>query len=182
MCLYKYIVYNLKTFLLILAFIPLLVFSQTKTNSIISELKLKIDEGQYVLTKSDDSSKTNAYRFCGNKWSHEIGYLKSHLNSSEINELKSSENTALKLIGIICYLEKNNSKEIALKTLNNSIDSKIEFLMYTCSYDVKSIISLSDLLLDIITNKYEFFKPNFDFTENELKELKTKVMIADYKF
>jgi hypothetical protein len=150
----------LKTLIIIVTFIPLFVFSQTKKDSILNNLKTKSIETKIVLRKSDDSTKTIVYKFCED-WSEQVSFLKSNLTGKEISELKLSKNSALKLIGIICDLENENTKASAIKILNQLIDSKKEYLSYLCNYDVISTKSLSSYVLKLISEENNFFNPNF---------------------
>jgi hypothetical protein len=101
----------LKKLILIILFLNLnFVFSQTKKDSILSELLNETENSAISFRKKSDSTKIIVYRLCEH-WYEKVYYLKSNLTEDDISELKTEKNASLNIIGLIRELEKENTKK-----------------------------------------------------------------------
>ncbi|GAA0736160.1 hypothetical protein [Gaetbulibacter jejuensis] len=142
-------------------------------------IRVKSQESRIVIRKENDTTRKLVYQFC-ESWSENISFLKSNLKSEEILKLKLDKNTTIKLIGLISELENDNTKKKAFEILNGLINSEIEHLSYSCSYDVISSMSISNYFFILITQENQIFTPSFKLNEKERREFKNKILIAEH--
>ena len=165
-----------KLIFITLIFNSIFVFSQTKKDSLLTELKTKTVESGISFRKKSDSKKIIVYRFCDH-WT-EITYLKSNLSDNELIELKSDENASLNMIGVIGELEKNNTKEYALELMNDLIKSENKFIAYGCS-DAMSTKPIEQFFLYLMTEENFFFKPDFKLNKNDINRIENEILVAN---
>ncbi|WP_445749951.1 hypothetical protein [Polaribacter sp.] len=133
-----------------------------------------------TLRKKSDSTKINVYRLC-ERWAEKVAYLKSNLTNTEIAELKTDKNASLNIIGLVSELEKNNTKEKAIRILKDLMKSDIKFISFGCS-DAISTMPISQYYLSLITDNNLFFKPKFKLKNKEIRQLKKEIINAENKF
>jgi len=171
---------NLITYSIIL--ISLCAYSQSKTNSIISELtELTANSGQTIRKKSDSiKNEFIVYRLC-ESWAEKVEYLKTNLTDEEISELEEYKNASMHVIAVIAKLEKENTKDFALTEIDKLISGEMKLMNIGCS-DAISTNSISRYLLYLLTYENPFFKPDFKLKKREIKKLEEKILIAETKF
>ena len=171
---------NLITYSIIL--ISLCAFSQSKTDSIISELTELTANSGHTIRKESDSIKNEfiVYRLC-ERWAEKVEYLKSNLTEEEITELEKKKNASMHIIALIAKLEKENTKDFAMTQMDKLLSSEMKLINIGCS-DAISTNSISRYLFYLLTYENPFFKPDFKLKKREMKKLEEKILIAETKF
>jgi hypothetical protein len=144
------------------------------------ELRNKTVESGITFRKKSDSTKIVVYRLC-EPWADKVSYLKSNLTDTEIKELKADKNASMNIIGLITELEKNNTKEYAIKIIDDLIKIDGKYMSYGCS-DAISTMPISKYFLYLLTDGNFFFKPDFKLKKKEIIEIENKILIAENKY
>jgi len=171
---------NLITYIIIL--FSLCVFSQSKKDSIISDLKILTADSGYTIRKKNDSTKNKfiVYRLC-ESWAEKVNYLKLNLTEKDIADFELKKNASMHVIAIISKLEKNNSKDCAIAEIDKLLKGEMKLMNVGCS-DAISTNSISRYLLYLMTYDNPFFQPDFKLRKREVKKLKEKILIIENKF
>lgn len=167
----------IKFVFLMLVFNSVFVFSQTKKDSILVELRNKTAKSGITFKRNTDSIEKVVYILC-EKWADEVSFLKSTLTDSEIEELKAENNASMNMIGLITELEKNNTKEYAIGMVNDLIEIDGKYIDYRCS-DAILIKPISSVLLYLLTSNNFFFKADFNLKKEEIIQLENKILTTE---